>query len=38
MNLQLTAARTTPDGIEITAVADHLSLDTTQTGPTIHGC
>lgn len=38
MNLRLTAARTTPDAIEITAVASHLTLDTAQAGPTLHGC
>ncbi|WP_322770548.1 DUF2993 domain-containing protein [Frankia sp. Cr1] len=42
MNLQLTSAKATSTGIEVTAEADHITLDATQTTttatPPIRGC
>ncbi|ADP81471.1 LmeA family phospholipid-binding protein [Pseudofrankia inefficax] len=39
MNLRLTEARTTSAGVEVTAEADHLNLDTTKTSTTqLRGC
>jgi len=40
LNLRLTSAKTTPTGIDVTAEADHLTLNTTTapTGPQLRAC